>query len=165
MTGYLAAVPGGGNSPTARAFLLGYVHTLTVLLVGLVGLAVGWSPASATPGAAAHPWPAATAATITWLLGASVWLHHRGWRGARLCTVTWAAPAALVVPLIGLGWVSSAGLPFWAALSAVLAVALDMGRTPLVRPVDGGVARGYIVRLSSLGTRTVGRPETSTSGK
>jgi hypothetical protein len=120
-----SVVDGEHRGPTpARSYLLTYLHDLTVLLGGPTLLLFGWNWASSTTWAAGHPWPAAVAATTGWALGVAGWLRRRGWPGARLHAVSWAAPVAVLVPLTWPGWISPDGLLLWAPLTTVLAVAL-----------------------------------------
>ena len=135
----LAVKPSLTASPVVGySFLLGYLHTLTVLLGGLALLLFGWNWASSTTWAAGHPWPAAVAATTGWALGVAGWLlHRRGWHGARLHAVSWAAPVAVLVPLTWPGWLSPDGLLLWAPLTTVLAVALATTLTPTVSSPAG----------------------------
>jgi hypothetical protein len=122
----LGADDDGRGGPTVRSFLRGYLQGLTVLLGGLALLLLGWTWASSTSWAAGHPWAATAAATVGWSLGVAGWLSRRGWHGAHLHTVSWAAPVAVLLPLIWPGWLSPDGLLLGAPLVTVFAVALAM---------------------------------------
>jgi hypothetical protein len=73
---------------TARAFLLNYVGTLVVPLLGLAALLTGWTLT------AAGGWPPALAAVGVWAAGSAAWLHRRKWAPALVHLVSWGAPAA-----------------------------------------------------------------------
>jgi hypothetical protein len=125
-----AARPGRATSPPAvRAFLSGYPRTLLVPLVGLVAVLTGGVLVPA-PG-----WPvaAATVAAETGVVAAS--LHRRGWPPAAVHAVTWAAPAAVLAPLLAPGWLTPAGLAPWWALGTLFAAALATAARPCATAV------------------------------
>ena len=116
---------------SARAFLAWYARTLAVLLVGTAALLLGWNTVSAGDWTASRPWLMAAAATGIWSVAVTIWLLRQGWHRGVVHTVTWAAPAVLLLPLIGAGWISPAGLVLWGPVATVLAAALVMTVDPM----------------------------------
>jgi hypothetical protein len=112
------------DGPTPRRFLTGYASTLLVPLAALVASVTSSTLLSV------HGWPTTTGAVAGWGLAVAAWLHRRGWPAARAHLAAWAAPAALLVPLAPLGWLTPAGLPLWGPVSAVLGVALAAAHHP-----------------------------------
>ncbi len=134
--------PSAARSAPARAFLGRFAWTLAVLLLGMTALLLGWNLASGTDWASSHPWLTATAATTIWVLAAAVWLRRRGWRRRPVHAVTWTAPAAGLLPLVCLGWLTPDGLVLWGPVSTLFAVALAMAADPMrVDGVLGGQMR------------------------
>jgi len=119
----------GAHEVSARAFLANYASTLLVPLIGLVLLLTGWTIT------AADGWPAAVAAVGIFAAGSAAWLRRRAWTPALAHLVTWAVPAALLVPSAALGRLSADGLVLWGPVTTVLAVCLTLTHEPL--PVNG----------------------------
>jgi hypothetical protein len=127
---------------TVRAFLAAYARLLLPPLAGVAALLTGWTMAGGTG------WLLTAAAVVGWSGAARCWLRHRGWPAATADLAGWAAPAALLAPLAGLGWLTADGLLLWGPVSAVLAVALvashdpellsrDLPRRGATRPATG----------------------------
>jgi hypothetical protein len=72
-----------------------------------------------------------------WAAGSAAWLHRRAWPAARAHLVTWAAPAVLLAPLPGLGWLSADGLFLWSPVTTGLAVGLALASGEYGRPAVG----------------------------
>jgi hypothetical protein len=89
-------------------------------------LLLGWSVLAGTAWVSSHPWWTITAATAGWVLAVAPWLRRRGWRRGTVHTVTWAAPAAVLLPLVWIGWVLPGELVLWGPLTCLLAVATAM---------------------------------------
>jgi hypothetical protein len=50
--------------------------------------------------------------------------------------VTWAAPAALLLPLIWIGWVSPGELILWGPVTGLFGVAFAMAADPMASKVS-----------------------------
>ena len=155
--------PGPAASPPAvRTFLSGYARTLAVPLVGLAGVLAGGVLVPA-PG-----WPVAAAAVAAWTAVVAASLRRRGWRPAAVHAVTWAAPAAVLAPLAGPGWLTPGGLVPWWAVSTLFAAALAMAARPCATAVPALAippARGRHPppqgrRTEPAGPTAAGRPRT-----
>jgi hypothetical protein len=120
-----AASASGPHEVSVRAFLANYAITLLVPLAGLVVLLTGWTIT------AAGGWPAAVAAVGIFAAGSAAWLHRRAWSPALVQLVTWAAPAALLMPSAILGRLSADALVLWAPVTTVLAVCLVLTHQPM----------------------------------
>jgi len=117
-------------SAPARGFLARYARTLAVLLISMALVLVVSSLVSTTEWVSSHPWSTATAATTGWVLAVAPWLRRRGWRRGTVHAVTWAAPTALLLPLVLIGWVSPGALILWGPLTSLFAVACAMAAAP-----------------------------------
>ena len=122
--------PGTVEAP-ARAFLARYTRAVAVLLVGSAVVLLGRSVLSTGEWVSGHPWSTAAAGTLGWVLAVAGWLRRRGWRRAAVHAVSWAVPAALLLPLVTIGWVSPGGLALWAPVTTLLGVACAMAADPL----------------------------------
>jgi hypothetical protein len=118
-------------SAPVRRFLARYARTLAVLLVSMAVLFLGWSSVSATEWVSSHPWWSAMAATTGWGLAVATWLRRQGWRRSTVHTVTWAAPAALLLPLVWIGWVLPGELVLWGPSTSLIAVATALAADPM----------------------------------
>jgi hypothetical protein len=107
-----------------RVVLAGYMGTLVLPLLGLVGLLGCWPLASGTG------WPAAFAAVSGWSGAVAFWLYRRGWSATRAQLVSWAAPAAVMAPSGVLGWLSADGLVLWFPVTTLLTVCLALTQHP-----------------------------------
>jgi hypothetical protein len=122
---------GTADATPARAFLGRYVRAVAVTLVSSAVVLLGWGLLSTGEWVSDHPWSTAGAATLGWVLAVGGWLRRRGWRRAAVHAVSWAVPAALLLPLVAIGWVSPAELALWAPLTTLLGVACAMAADPL----------------------------------
>jgi hypothetical protein len=126
-----AGRPGTAPSAPARGLLTEYTRTLAALLVSMAVLLLGWRLVADTEWVSSNPWWTAVAATTGWALAVATWLRGRGWRRRTVHVVTWAAPAALLLPLTWIGWVLPSALALWAPLTSLIAVACAMAADPL----------------------------------
>jgi hypothetical protein len=135
-----AAAGATDAGPTPRAFLAGCARLLLVPAAGLAAVLTGWTLAAPAVGPG---WPAAVTVAAGWSLVAAAWLRHRGWSSAVAHLTAWVAPAALLVPMAPLGWLSPSGLVLWGPASGVFAIALAALHEPglAVRPTRTGQTR------------------------
>ena len=123
--------PSAARPAPARAFLARFARTLSVLLLSMAALLLGWSLASGTEWASSHQWLTATAATTGGGLAVAVWLRRSGWRRGTVHAVTWASPTVVLLPLVWLGWLTPDGLVLWGPVSTLFAVAFAMVADPM----------------------------------
>jgi hypothetical protein len=128
--------PGMLLSPSARAFLVRYARTLAVLLVSTAVLLLGWSKVSTTEWVSSHPWLAAVATTTGWALAVAPWLRRRGWSARTVHALTWAAPTALLLPLVWIGWVLPGEIILWGPVTSMFGVACAMAADPVEDRVE-----------------------------
>jgi hypothetical protein len=122
---------GTADATPARAFLGRYVRAVAVTLVSSAVVLIGWGLLSTGEWVSDHPWSTAGAATLGWVLAVGGWLRRRGWRRATVHAVTWAAPTALLLPLVGIGWVLPVELILWGPLTSLFGVACAVAADPM----------------------------------
>jgi hypothetical protein len=107
-------------------------------------------------------WPVTAAAVVAETAVIAAWLRRRGWRSTAVHAVTWAAPAAVLAPLAGPGWLTPDGPAPWWALNTLLATAPAMAtvQAPAVPPARGRRPLPQGRRTEPAGPATAGHPRT-----
>ena len=97
-------------------------------------------------------WPVTAAAVVAETAVVAAWLRRRGWRSTAVHAVTWAAPAAVLAPLAGPGWLTPDGPAPWWGLNTLLATA------PAMATVHGGSAGARQASTPAGSTHRAGGP-------